>query len=1442
MTSNFIDLGRRFSIVEKDTEKDPDRIKNSFWASTPTVGWSDLLQEYRVVILSEPGAGKTEELKYTAQIKKDQGNFSFFIRLELVEDCNWEDCFEIGTSEEFKQWLVCSDSAWLFLDSVDEARLSNKISFEKALRHIFRKLGQSQYRTHIFISSRVKEWLATSDLELFDRIFPGPRQQNIQNTDEHIDQSINGQAERNSQEPTEPLVAKVYQLQPLNKEQIRHFSEFKGVNNTTLFLDEIERSNSEIFANRPQDLLDLIVFWQKHERLGKHEEMLYENIRRKLKEIHPGHDEHGPLSLQRAENGIQILAAAATLQKKSAFLVPDKIVPTDRQTIAIEAKEVLVNWNSTEINTLLGRAVFDPAIYGTVRFHHRSVREYLTAKYLQSLFEQGNKSRREVERLLFANQYGETVVISSMRPVAAWLALWDSQTRLRLREIAPDVLLQYGDPSSLEMEFRKTLLRRFMEQYGDNKYLGSSFDINVLKRLADPELASTVSQLFLEYAHHEESCILLLKLVWYGKIDGIVTPVKEIVVNPAYSSEVRTYAIWALSITGEKEACRDIVESLLLEQMSLDIKLIGAILENFYPNNLSAEEFIQLIARILNPKRNGDFFSLDQILKVAFQNELSQDRQHQLLDGMIRLIEQKPWIQSYRCKFSQNYSWLITHTVELAINSIRNNKNRPLTPTILSLIINFCISHHSVSDDGQCIGNLKELVISLPEIGYQLFWQAIEHCRKSEIPSENLWTQARYWLKDIWVPTESHLEKFIQDICDRPLVSDRIIALSVVFLIYKSLQCPSTLRERLILLVQETEEIKEQLNKFLDPTLSEDQRTLNHQMQQQQNRIKKKAQKEQLRQQKWLTELAKVEWLENLRHVPGAEDGTIYNSTLYLYRELQDKSRVNESSRWGYANWSSLKETFGETIATAFRDGCRKYWREYNPYSYPNWRNSNSVPHSRIIGLTGLAIEAKDNPNWARQISLDECKAAARYLPFELNGFPDWYQALFEVSPEEFDRIIYEELRWELHETPAEQVNSRILSKLSYGDSQLKKRYQEFILKLLEEKDMKNPSILQSSLSLILTELKNEHIQRLQKLAIKYCKESDILELQQIWLRTLLCINPMAGVTYLKSVLSKFRNREKRESWMLQFCAKLGRDDFLEGRVNLDSNNRASFLKEFLTLVYRDINPEYDVRHDDGMVYSPDDRDEAQTTRYWLTELLVQTPGKVSYDTLKSLSICTNHSFTKDYLASKARERAELDVEESWSSRKVADLSQAPNWQPTSPKDLFELALARLDDLKSNLEEGDDSIAKILKEVKLETDIRNWLARDLRLISRNHYQISQEEEFADAKRTDIRFIHSHFLAVPVELKIAENWSYSELKERLENQLIKQYMRVSPYGIFLLVYSGGKSYWKSPKRLYFKDLIVQLKQDADTLLSNYPNIKEIQVIGLDCTLRHQSPDS
>ena len=193
-------------------------------------------------------------------------------------------------------------------------------------------------------------------------------------------------------------------------------------------MDAITRADTDIFAERPQDLLELIAYWNEHGRIGTHAEMIAFNINKKLVEPNPDRDAARPLAQAKALEGAMLLAAALTLTRKNSILLPDRPVDPIRVAQALEPKELLRNWDAHDIQTLLDRPLFDEATYGRVRFHHRSVREYLTARWLLHLLESGT-SRRAVEGLLFAHRYGLDVVIPSMKPIAAWLALRDERVR-----------------------------------------------------------------------------------------------------------------------------------------------------------------------------------------------------------------------------------------------------------------------------------------------------------------------------------------------------------------------------------------------------------------------------------------------------------------------------------------------------------------------------------------------------------------------------------------------------------------------------------------------------------------------------------------------------------------------------------------------------------------------------------------------------------------------------------------------------------------------------------------------------------------------------------------------------------------------------------------------------------------------------------------------------
>lgn len=158
---------------------------------------------------------------------------------------------------------------------------------------------------------------------------------------------------------------------------------------------------------------------------------------------------------------------------------------------------------------------------------------------------------------------------------------------------------------------------------------------------------------------------------------------------------------------------------------------------------------------------------------------------------------------------------------------------------------------------------------------------------------------------------------------------------------------------------------------------------------------------------------------------------------------------------------------------------------------------------------------------------------------------------------------------------------------------------------------------------------------------------------------------------------------------------------------------------------------------------------------------------------------------------------------------------------PSNHRELWNLAIDRLCDLKHDLENGDSSIAEILIPFSQETSIRKFIGNWCRDRAAGRYVIPQEEQLADDKRPDFRVQSSMFDGpVPVELKLADKWTGSQLFERLENQLCGDYLRDirSSCGIFLLVNHGGKKTWTPPgnKRLAFNDLVTALQQHWENL--------------------------
>jgi hypothetical protein len=107
--------------------------------SKPTL-WTDLHVDYRTVILADAGAGKTFEMECQANQLRANGKQAFFLRIEAIGG-ELAQAFEVGTAQQFAEWIACDAEARFFLDSADEARLDDPKSFEAAIRNFSHRIG-----------------------------------------------------------------------------------------------------------------------------------------------------------------------------------------------------------------------------------------------------------------------------------------------------------------------------------------------------------------------------------------------------------------------------------------------------------------------------------------------------------------------------------------------------------------------------------------------------------------------------------------------------------------------------------------------------------------------------------------------------------------------------------------------------------------------------------------------------------------------------------------------------------------------------------------------------------------------------------------------------------------------------------------------------------------------------------------------------------------------------------------------------------------------------------------------------------------------------------------------------------------------------------------------------------------------------------------------------
>jgi hypothetical protein len=1438
MATKFIELDRRFRDLSTAELEDPEflaSLNDREWGSPIT--WPELLKHSRVLVLAEAGSGKTAEMQRRAEVLSSEGRYAFFMALESLDREELGGLLSREDEERLKQWqALASEPGWFFLDAVDELKLTSG-KLDRALQRFARSIAGSLDRARIVISCRPNDWRADVDMSTLLTRLPLPKTSDPEPAgDEFFLEAlrrVGSQGQKSDDATSDPVANAVRTviLLPMSANQIETFAAQSGLKDADAFLEEIRNQNAWTFARRPLDLTELTATWKSSGNLGTRRQQHEANIAAKLRDD-PDRPDHGVLSDRQARDGAERLALALALTKTRVLRSPTQALDPERAQGVLDPAEILGDWTEQQRQALMRRALFDPATYGRVRFHHRSVQEYLAACRLRALRDKG-MSTSSLFRLLFAERYGVKVVIPSLRAIACWTAIDDTAARRELTRREPEALLSLGDPQSLDLSARADLIRAFVAAYSEGGWRGIDIPVDEIRRLAHPELALTIRELWADGPQNPDVQEFLIELIWQGAISSCGDLAEIAAFDASWSDYPRITAFRALDKIGRVEACQRAATSILETPGLWPERLVRGLIADLFPDYLSVDQLIALLERTPEPKSvtSGASWSLRSAIKAM---DVCSPTGVELRNKLTALIWRGRNAKQEFYNITGRFDHLAPPLVALTTRQLEGGASVSSELTRSAVVgARFGGEDFLSEKEGASLRLHFANDVARRQVA---FWAELDFMDEL-VPTTDAWNRAYHAMHDGLVHRLSPDDKiWLLDTLKDPDQSNRHpVALQALMDIWvwegRHVDELATFTE----LVTGRDELLQIIAKRSAPP---DDRAMRNMRRNQRRRERQAAEREQTRLANWLAWRGRLMTNPEAQFLPELEGQTRAN----IYSWLNARAGNSHYNVW---NRAALESAFSPEIAQLAASSFERLWRETPVEVWSRREDRGSTPWVWIYGLCGVASEA-ETAGWSASLTASEVTNAARFATLELNGLSPFIRDVAQAHPAAIEKEFGEELEAQLAEGGAIS-HLPMLEDIARSDDDFKRLFVNRVSRIIRAVPSPVPSDAAGSWS--------RHIELLLQLALLTTSDADRASLADLaaerfgdqlsqptadaWLSALFKLDATRATGILSDALASLEGAERRKRAEAFFGRIFGsRDSDLLHSMENDARARA--LGELVRLVYHLIRSEEDQTHEGA--YSPDLRDYAQHARNYLLSALLETPGPVARETILDLANEDDFKNFPDRLRLLARKRAAEDAEpQAIAPRDFVEVDQKFERAPASRDELFQVSLDRLEDLAHDLRDHDFTDRRTVRTIQDETEMQRTLSLRLHGASRGAYIVSREEEVADLKRTDIRLsaVRGDQKAV-AEVKIADGrWTLRQLEAALRGQLVGQYLRHenSRAGILLLTYDGAKKYWQHPvtkKRLSFEQVVSYLGEVALAIETERTHSLRLAVFGLDLT--------
>lgn len=1355
---------------------------------TAGLTWKDLLCSRRVLMISEAGAGKTYECREQAKRLWAAGEPAFFIELAALPTGDIRSQLDNDEEARLDAWLSSqSDIATFFLDSIDELKLSLH-SFEQALKCLKKSIGGQLGRARIIVTTRPTAF----DERLLRDILPVPPvSTSVPNEEAFVIAAMGGQPTQQAgdEEDTAPDWRTIA-LIPLSDAQIAEFAEDQGVDDPAALLEDLRRRNAQEFARRPQDLIELCADWRDHKRIRTHRDQVAANVRVKLQQ-RDNRREPAELSVDRAIEGASRLALAMLVMRRMTIRhsAASDVVEDEA---ALDPASILSDWNPNERKALLERPLFGFASYGRVRFHHRSVAEYLAAERLKLLRGRGVPVRA-LKRLLFAQTRCKTIVRPSRRPIAGWLALSEISIFETLRDNEPAVLLNEGDPESLSLSQRNQALRAYVERYGQGGWRRLRVPDIQVRRFASPELADEIGALWRAGIENPDVRLTLLGLVEAGRIGECADIAHRVARDPEASTVERISAIDALTAIGDPRL-EEIVSAVAAANALWPDDLVHLVVLHLFPRNLSIEQLCQVLSWLIEKRRGGG--DLNWHLPHLIANA-GFDLPHleALRDGLVELLSDGLcWTEEQTnlvCRRA-HLSGALAATCALGLDG--GKTDNWLHAAVLALRLH----HRSFTNDEPHKALRERLANLTAEENARLFW-AEDSLVQSLRPIADPWLRfAEVALND--GPVELHADRDLDWIKDAlgdttRSTDDRAMLLEAAMRLLPNSEEWSAHLSGLKPLVADQPGLIAAIDNRLKPSKSDERY----------KRWEKKA-ADQKKQREQRVAKTKAKWVQFWREVAERPDSAFssersLDTAWNLWRAMSHAGEHSRASGW---NRRFIEEQFGTETADRLRRTLMTIWREECPTlaSEREGDRRNILLVRWQLGLAGLYAEAED-PSWATKLSDEEAKLAARYAPIELNALPRWMEDLVDTHPAAVDATLGNELSLELNTEPVANRHSKLLQDIDYAPEPVASiflpRLGEWLDQIGNAVDLEGDlgAVAERHRQVIHAMLKHggkDTRAHVRAVALQ-CLRNDLPEeLALVWLPTLVQVDPDLGVSALEDRIRSVAPAARSEA-VTWFSVLFG--DHRDA-INLKNPEFSpQLLLRLLRLAYRHVRIEDDAHHEDA--YTPDTRDNAETARDMIVNALLDAQGEEGWTAKLEMANDPLCAHFKHRILAVAEEQWAQEIDSfAFDEQQALALDKKGEAPASTNEAMFTIMNDRLDDL-DDLLLTDASPREAWANFTDERLLRREIARELHHAANGLYTVDQEAVTADEKETDIRLrsVVSAHEAV-IELKRADGRSARDLRNTIFCQLATKYMaaETSRSGCLLVALAKERT-WKHP---------------------------------------------